>query len=230
MRGCLPFLVLFSLSAFAAGDSDRAPVIVELFTSEGCSSCPPADRVLEQLDSRAIVLSEHVDYWDRLGWRDPNSSAAFTQRQELYGRQFHLDGVYTPQMVVDGSVQFNGSEGQHAAAVIAEAARHPRAKVKLSRTGSGLQITIEDSPRAAGVFLALVDPEGASQVSAGENKGRRLHHVAIVRSIRKIATVRRGGGLLKTLELPDGSAARRVIVFLQQESGPICGAALLGPM
>jgi hypothetical protein len=225
----IPFLSL--VSAQAAGDSSRAPVLVELFTSEGCSSCPPADRLLEQLDSRAIVLSEHVDYWDHLGWRDPFSSAAFSLRQESYGRQFRLDSVYTPEMVVDGAVEFTGADAVRANAEIAKAARRKKATVRIARTGAGLEIAVDDAPRSADVYLALADDSGTSQVAAGENRGRNLRYVAIVRGIRKIGSVRRGVEFHKVMELPTGSGAQRIVVFLQEDgTGEISGTALLGPL
>lgn len=116
-------LATLGMALAATGASPtRATVLVELFTSEGCSSCPPADRLLEQLDPNAIVLSEHVDYWDNQRWKDPYSSPVFSERQQVYGRQFKLDSVYTPQMVVDGAAEFNGTEVRRAATEIADAA------------------------------------------------------------------------------------------------------------
>ena len=122
-------------------------MLLELFTSEGCSSCPPADRLLETLDrtqpvagADLIVLSEHVDYWNRLGWTDPFSSALFTQRQQDYVRQFHLDGAYTPQLVVDGQTDVVGSDERAARSAILKAETHSkpaidvRARARLGRT------------------------------------------------------------------------------------------------
>lgn len=213
----------------AQTQSTRAPILIELFTSEGCSSCPPADRVLEQLDPRAIVLSEHVDYWDHQGWKDPWSSPEFTRRQEGYARQMGVDGPYTPQMVVDGLAQFNGGDGQRALAEIEKAGRRKKAAVRLSRTDSGLQIDIADAPRSAAVFLVFADDSASSQVSAGENNGRRLHHVAVVRSLKKIASLKRGEAFHKLVEVPAEDRTRRAVVFLQDAAlGEVSGAAVLG--
>jgi hypothetical protein len=199
---------------------------VELFTSEGCSSCPPADGVLEQLDPRAVVLSEHVDYWNQLGWKDPFSSRAFTTRQEAYAARFHTDGPYTPQMVVDGTAEFNGSDGARALHEIAAAAQRPKAVVRIALAANGLQVQVADAPHSAAVMLAIADNSAASQVAAGENSGRQLHHVAIVRSLRKLGSVKKGGSFSQTVAPP--GPGQRVIVFLQDgDAGVVYGAAVI---
>ncbi len=140
--------LVFAISAVAAiaplgAQSDthngQVPVLLELFTSEGCSDCPPADRVLEALDRtqsvagvEAIVLSEHVDYWNHLGWRDPYSSPQFSARQSAYASKFHLDSVYTPQLVVDGRLQFVGSDGREAKAAIEKERREQKLAIAIS--------------------------------------------------------------------------------------------------
>ncbi len=216
--------------ATAAGQAERAPVLIELFTSEGCSSCPPADQVLQQLDPHAIVLSEHVDYWDHDGWKDPHSSHEWTLRQEDYARRFGIPGPYTPQMVVDGAAEFNGSDARRAQTELQRQGQKPKAAIKLTRRDGGVEVTVEGAPAAANVMLALAENFAASDVRGGENKGRRMEHVAVVRSLRKVGSVKRGSGFKETVKLPADAAGRRVIVFLQEgSSGPVEGAAELGP-
>lgn len=224
----MPALWMGAVLLSTAAEPSRAPVLVELFTSEGCSSCPPADRLLEQLDVRAVVLSEHVDYWDHQGWKDRFSSPAFTLRQQAYSRQFGIDGVYTPEMVVDGSVEFNGGEGGRALREISKAELRKKAEIRLSNTAAGLQVEVSGAPKSADVVLALAEDSGTSQVSGGENSGRRLHHVSIVRDLRKIGSVKRGGGFSRVIELPPAGGALRVVVFLQEpDHGPVWGARML---
>ena len=114
------------------------PVVVELFTSEGCSSCPPADALLKQLSEQQsvrgvqiVALEEHVDYWDHLGWKDPYSSSEFSQRQSEYAQVFGTDGVYTPQMIVDGQNEFVGSRSLAAKEAIRKAGNQPKAEIVL---------------------------------------------------------------------------------------------------
>src|SRR5580658_43010 len=129
-----------ALWAQTAAVPNRVPILVELFTSEGCSDCPPADHMLERLDPRVVVLSEHVDYWDHQGWKDPYSSHENTLRQEAYAERFHTDGPYTPQMIVDGEAQFVGSDAQRAVAEITKATGRPKALVRVERSAAGIQV------------------------------------------------------------------------------------------
>ena len=220
-------LAISILLAAAARAQTPAPVLVELFTSEGCSDCPPADRLLAHLDGQAIVLSEHVDYWNQLGWKDPFSSALFSRRQESYCTVLASKGPYTPQMVVDGEAEFVGSDAGRAAAAIAKAAHRPKAEVKLNRTSAGIEMQIASAPSGGDVWMALADDRDASEVKVGENNGRRLEHVAVVRSLRKIGSVKRGGSYSHLLEIPAGSAGQRVVVFVQEPAqGKVFGAAM----
>ena len=184
-----------------ASDQLVRPVIVELFTSEGCSSCPPADALLARLDKEGrignaeiIALEEHVDYWDQLGWRDPFSGRQWTERQEDYANVFGNAGVYTPQMVVDGRVEFVGSSQNKARNAIAEAAKEPKTEVAISdvkfageKLQAGVEVKMFAAPltHAATVWVAVTESGLHSNVKAGENAGEDLHHASVVRSLRK---------------------------------------------
>ncbi len=203
-----------------------AMVVVELFTSQGCSSCPPADALLAVLDKdpNVLVLSEHVDYWNHLGWRDPFSSSVYSARQQQYARRFAQDGPYTPQMVVDGRVQFVGSDARRARAAIAAAAREPRAVVTVRREGD---VVFAEAPALlagskAELWVAILRPEGEAEVARGENAGRRLRHVGIVKSLVKGGTVTRDRGASHRVVVEAGA---RVVAFLQEPGqGAILGA------
>jgi len=203
---------------------------VELFTSEGCSSCPPADRLLEKLDDVAIVLSEHVTYWDHEGWRDRFSLDEVTARQQGYAQGFHLDSPYTPEMVIDGAVEFVGSDARRAVAEIAKAAKRSRGVPRLAWADGGVQVQIEGAYPRDRVFLALADASDSTAVSGGENQGRQLHHVAVCREIRQAGKVPRGGAFSELIPLPPQARRQRVIVWTQSGyAGAVAGAAVLVP-
>lgn len=207
-----------------------ALVLVELFTSEGCSSCPPADALLATLDKDpdVLVLSEHVDYWNDLGWRDPFSSREFSVRQQRYARRFGQEGPYTPQMVVDGRVQFVGSDSRKARAAIEQAGRSAKTPVTLTRDGNRVTVSAQSLAQGkAELWVAVVRPEGAADVARGENAGRRLRHVAVVQSLVKAGTATRMAGVTHTVTLPD-AGEWRVVAFLQEPGqGGILGAGRL---
>ena len=221
------------------------PVMIELFTSEGCSSCPPADALLSKLDLQPIngveiiVLSEHVDYWNSLGWQDPFSSADFSRRQIAYGDVFRTSSVYTPQMIVDGQQQFVGSDEKRARAAIIKAAKETRAQVKLELTSTkDLSVTITDLPQVtkddtAEVLLAITENNLSSEVSRGENAGHSLRHTAVVRRLQTIGEVVEGSNKFNAnLAVPSNTGWRkdnlRIIVFIQERhSRRVLGAASL---
>jgi hypothetical protein len=179
----------------ATSPAQRQPVLVELFTSEGCSDCPPADALLAQLDAaqfipgaQAIVLSEHVTYWNHLGWIDPFSLVEVTARQEQYQARFALDSTYTPQMVVDGAAQFVGSDVAALTRAVSQAAATPKPVLAIqnARWADG-SITFSvrgPSDSSARLVAVLAADATESEVSRGENAGRILHHVDVARALR----------------------------------------------
>jgi len=207
----LCFLTLFI--AAAASAQTAIPVVVELFTSEGCSSCPPADDLLARLDSppsasasvgragkqrapqlppgvEIIALGEHVDYWDQLGWKDRFSSPLFSARQQDYGQAFKIASIYTPQVVVNGGIQVLGSDSRAVQDAIRKASADLRADVKLALTSNQtVSIRVGKLPQGshqAEILLAITESGVDSGVFGGENSGRILHHVAVVRSLTSL--------------------------------------------
>src|SRR5215471_6717769 len=181
-------------------------VLVESFTSEGCSTCPPADKLLTDLDQiqptacvQGIALSEHVDYWDRLGWTDRFSSVQFSERQGEYSRALGGKGLFTPEMIVDGRTSLIGGKLKLVLEAIAEAARAPKAEVSVAIQTSGpksvtLTTQVEKVPDLsrgdkAEVMLAITESGLVSSVSRGENSGRQLAHSAVTRKLIKLGTV-----------------------------------------
>jgi hypothetical protein len=215
------------------------PVFVELFTSEGCSSCPPADDLLAQIEQKipnVVVLSEHVTYWNNGGWHDPFSSTESTARQADYVDRLGLSSSYTPQMVVNGTREFVGSDGRAAAQAIAQASQQTGVPVSISGlmvdANRGVSFQVETGPvRSAAQLLAVMaQDEGTKHVSNGENGGHTLRHVMIARTFVDGAKIRSGGsysGRL-TVKLPEAISGSgwHLVVFLQQgRGGPILGTA-----
>jgi len=219
--------------------SSQNPVVVELFTSEGCSSCPPADAILVDLGRESahsgrdlILLGEHVDYWNYIGWTDRFSSAQFSQRQNDYARSFHLASVYTPQMVIDGHVQFVGNDASEVHRKIDEAAKESKpAKVLLQWEGVGrLHVTVQPhSPSQAKVLLGLTEDGLSTEVRGGENGGRTLRHAAVVRQLRELGSTDKNtfDTSVDVSIHPGWNPAQLKVVVLVQDSGPgtILGAA-----
>jgi hypothetical protein len=216
----------------------RVPVLAELFTSEGCSSCPPADGVLRRLVDEqpldgveVIGLSEHVDYWDRLGWKDRFSSPRFTERQQAYAQAFRSAQIYTPQLVIDGRTEVVGSDWAAIRRALAESARTSRAVVDVSgkRSADGMaasvRVVVRDVPPAAVgpgtlVVIAVVEDDLVTEVGRGENARKRLRHAAVARALETIGRLEpaaASGDFTRQVELdPAWRRDRlRVVAFVQ---------------
>lgn len=232
------------VSSSAVGQSTApVPVLVELFTSEGCSSCPPADDLLIDLISRQPVdgvvvlgLSEHVDYWDSLGWKDPFSDRIFTQRQSRYAASSGTNDVYTPQVVVDGVESLVGSDRKEVLAAIRRSARKPKVPIIVERASAGTAAIVLklDSSRDTGgasVFLAIVEDGLASSVKRGENAGRVLRHASVVRRLTRVGRAGDDGGFQATvpLVLAEGwkRDALRIVAFAQADGGRVLAAGAM---
>jgi hypothetical protein len=217
---------LAGVAPLSAGAAER-PVVVELFTSQGCSSCPPANAYLNEMAHGrhdVLPLAFHVTYWDRLGWKDPFSLAEATERQDHYGRRFG-DGSYTPEIVVDGASSHVGSYREEVGSAIDQAKRDSRTATAISIAKAGDQLTIDVGGGSGNAKVLLIgfDHDHETAIRRGENGGRTLEEANVVRSIRAVGDWQ-GTALRVSEKFPDGQDAA---VILQAPDGRIIGAARL---
>jgi hypothetical protein len=234
-------------SAFAqdvAASKPASIAIVELFTSEGCSSCPPADALLRQINLKQtnagqliVGISEHVTYWNNLGWEDPYSSPLFTDRQSTYASRLSPEGSYTPQMVVNGRDQFVGSDGGALERALRDDTRRAHLDLRIitsTLSADGIDVKFSFSGQTSkplDVVAVLTDDADRSKVLRGENSGRLLQHVSVARSLTKVATVAGDAEKSVHLSLPEGfqvtgAPGHHLVLFVQEaHQGTILGAA-----
>lgn len=223
----LVWLVLPAPVAQAEGNV----VVVELYTSQGCSSCPPADEVLAQLSGRddVIALSLHVDYWDYLGWRDTFAQRQFGQRQVGYRDAWRKSVVYTPQMVVQGRQEVMGGRPDELAAAIASArADGPAVNVTIEREGGMLKCRIEPGPehKVGTIWIAKYTRSATVEISRGENAGREITYMNVVTSLNRIGSWE--GTEIEDVTMPQPEPGEGVAIWVQSgENGPILAAAKL---
>jgi len=250
-------VLIFGLVAMIAS---AQTVVVELFTSEGCSTCPPADQMLSRLESprnpsvvrgkqapislpagiEVIALGEHVDYWDQLGWKDRFSSPLFSARQQDYGRAFHLESVYTPEMIVNGQKEMLGSDPAAIREAISRAAKEPQARVVLAMTSAQtVSFSVSRLPpgsHEAELLLGVTESGLVTSVYGGENGGRQLRHAAVVRtltSLGRLDPTRPGeySGVAQLNLRQDWNRANvKLVLFIQDRvTQHILGAASVRP-
>ncbi len=216
------------------------PVVVELFTSEGCSSCPPADQLLISMEkdrrlenADLILLGEHVDYWDGLGWKDRFSSPGFTERQSRFAKTFGLSSIYTPQVVIDGHIELVGNDERGVKRAILKAATAPKPAQVILRwlPNQQLDVSVVNAGDSK-ILLAVTEDELTTKVRNGENGGRTLHHAAVARELREIGATT-NGVFRNSIQTGWNSEWNRMntrfIVLVQGLDGRILGAATTKP-
>lgn len=234
-RGWFAFLLVAALATGALSPpaaAQRSGTVVELFTSQGCSSCPPADAFIGELAKRkdVIALSFHVDYWNYLGWKDRFATPETTARQRAYGRALGMRYVYTPQIVIGGVTQAVGSGFRRVLALIEQAGRRPALDIRITHPDAHTAtLNIGAGPkqrRPATVWLMFYDNEHVTRIARGENRGRRLVNTNVVRSVKRIGTWL-GDAKQFTLSLDALEAKGRdgcAVIVQEADSGPILGA------
>lgn len=215
----------------AQTSTEPVPVLAELFTAEGCNSCPPADTLLEVMIQeqpikgvQIIALSEHVTYWDNQGWKDPFDSPQFTARQEQYGRRFNLDSVFTPQLIVDGTQQFVGSDKNKIEAALIASAKTPKPALAITVTSEGAVINASASgpgltaEKDAELMFALAEDHLSVDVKRGENANRTLRHSGVVRILQSAGSVDATSKKVMFKLAPDWKRENlRVVGFVQSK-------------
>jgi hypothetical protein len=238
----------FIMCSFVAGLGQNAavptPILVELFTSEGCSSCPPADALLQKLDAfqpvpgaRLIVLSEHVDYWDQEGWKDQYSSHELTDRQKSYVSELGLSTAYTPQIILDGTAELHANDPQQLQSGFEKALKDAKIPTSLdsvnfdgSQVRGHLQVDAGSENHNADIYIAVALNHAETQVLRGENQGQRLTHVAVVQEMVKVGKVQKKGSFSQDFQVKLKPGTKpgevRIIAFVQEPgSGKVVGAA-----
>ncbi|MGA8026296.1 MAG: DUF1223 domain-containing protein [Bryobacteraceae bacterium] len=239
------------IRARGADNPSASPILVELFTSEGCSSCPPVDAWVQRMDAsqpvpgaQLIVLSEHVDYWNHDGWKDPYSSSLLTQRQSAYAQALRISEAYTPQVIVDGTAELKLSDAQRTSQIFQKAAAAPAVPVRIESVSvegnnpptvrGRIETDADSENHPADVYVAIALDHAESQVLRGENSGKRLTHVAVVEYLKQIGKLEAGKGFSQDfqMKLKPGmdSANIRIIAFVQEPGpGKVLGSALQKP-
>lgn len=227
------FAVLY-LASFASVTLAKSPIVVELFTSQGCSSCPPADEYFRELASRSelIALGFHVDYWDYIGWKDPFGKREFTDRQHVYATNLNLRYVYTPQIIINGVLHEVGSDRHKIEKLLKSAGEtqpYDRPTISLQRRGGSLNILVDGRSHSVrhSVFLVCFDRETVTEVVRGENSGRTIVNANVVRELVEIGYWA-GGPTKYSISTENKLGNGGCAVLVQEEKqGRIVSAALL---